>query len=74
MDPQVYITQVYMLWRIFGVWVGLPRHDVKVEGIVVKGDEVLELRVRCRKCTSASMLAAATLGTCRRPLLDRRIL
>ena len=35
--------------RVVGVRVGLPRHDMEVEGAVVKDDAVLELRVRC--CT-----------------------
>ena len=32
------------------VRVGMPRHDMEVEGVVVKDDAVLELRVRC--CTA----------------------
>ncbi len=35
------------MWRVVGVKVGLPRHDMEVEGVVVKDDAVLELRVRC---------------------------
>ena len=34
------------MWRVVGVRVGLPRHDREVEGVVVKDDAVLELRVR----------------------------
>ena len=33
------------MWRVVGVRVGLPRHDIEVEGVVVKDDAVLELRV-----------------------------
>ena len=33
------------MWRVIGVRVGLPRHDMEVEGVVVKDDAVLELRV-----------------------------
>ncbi len=35
------------MWRIVGVRVGLTRDDVEVEGVVVKGNAVLELRVSC---------------------------
>ena len=37
------------MWRVVRVRVGLPRHDMEVEGVVVKDDAVLELRVRCCK-------------------------
>ncbi len=40
------------VWRIVEVRVGLPRHDMKVEGVVVKADAVLELRVRCCTCNA----------------------
>ncbi len=33
------------MWRVVGVRVGLPRHHMEVEGVVVKDDAVLELRV-----------------------------
>ena len=33
------------MWRIVGVRVGLPRHDIEVEGVVVKDDAVLDRRV-----------------------------
>ncbi len=29
------------MWRIVGVRVGLPRHDVEVEGVVLKDEAVL---------------------------------
>ena len=31
---------------------GLPRHDMEVEGVVVKDDAILELRVRCCTCNA----------------------
>ena len=37
------------MWRVVGFRVGLPRHDMEVEGVDVKDDAVLELRARC--CT-----------------------
>ncbi len=37
-------------WGIIVVGVGLPRHDVEVEGVVVDDDAVLELSVRGRAC------------------------
>ena len=40
------------VWRVVGVRVGLPRHDMEVEGVVVKDDAVLELRVRCCTCNA----------------------
>ena len=40
------------MWRVVGVRVGLPRHDMEVEGVVVKDDAVLELRVRCCTCNA----------------------
>ena len=39
------------MWRVVGVRVGLPRHDMEVEGVVVKDERCgLELRVRCCTC------------------------
>ena len=29
------------MWRVVGVRVGLPRHDMEVEGVVVKDDAIL---------------------------------
>ena len=40
------------VWRVVGIRVGLPRHDVEVEGVVVKDDAVLELRVRSCTCNA----------------------
>ena len=38
------------MWREVGVRVGLPRHDMDVEGVVVKDDSVYEYRfVELRK-------------------------
>ena len=42
-----------MRWCVVGIRVGLPRHDVEVEGVVVKDDAVLELRVR--RCTNVAV-------------------
>ena len=44
------------VWRVVGVRVGLPRHDMEVEGVLVKDDAVLELRVRiCWTCRRSSL-------------------
>ena len=40
------------MWRVVGLRVGLPRHDIEVEGVAVKDDAVLELRVRCCTCNA----------------------
>ena len=40
------------MWRVFGVRVELPRHDMEVEGVVVKDDAVLELHVRWCTCNA----------------------
>ena len=46
------------MWRIVGVRMGLLRHDMEgaeVEGVVVKDDAVLELRVRCCTCNAQAL-------------------
>ncbi len=40
------------MWRVVEVRVGLPRRDMEVEGVVVKDNVVLELRVRCCTCNA----------------------
>ena len=40
------------MWRVVGVRVGLPRHDMEVEGVVVKDDAILELRVGYCTCNA----------------------
>ena len=46
------------MWRVVGVRVGLSRHDMEVEGVVVKDDAVLELRVRCCTCKQQVLIVA----------------
>ena len=43
------------MWRVVGVRVGLPRHDMEVEGVVVKD---------MRFWNSASVAAHASSGAC----------
>ena len=43
------------VWSVVGVKVGLPRHDMEVEGVVVKDDAVLELRVHAAHAMLRSM-------------------
>ena len=31
------------MWRVVGVRVGLPRHDMEVEGVVMKDDAVQKM-------------------------------
>ncbi len=52
------------MWRVVGDRVGLPRHDMEVEGVVVKDDAVLELRVRCCTCNVSVKPLQATARRC----------